>query len=55
MALSFAASQSSKVRFVDITGVLIDTSNGSVCFLKSSSLIASVVERIFSSILKDNA
>ena len=55
MASSSAAVQSSKIRLADLTAAMIDTSNGRVCVLKFSNLIASVVTRNIPSILKYNA
>ena len=55
IASSFAAVQSSKIRLVDLTAAVIDTSDGRACALKFSNLIASVVKRNISSILKYNA
>ena len=55
IASSFAAVQSSEIRLVDLTAAVIDTSDGRVCALKFSNLIASVVKRNISSILKYNA
>ena len=55
MASSSAAVQSSKIRVADLTAAMIDTSNGRVCVLKFSNLIASVVKKNISSILKYNA